>query len=139
MVTTTAWRRRPERIVHARGPGAHGYFEAYDAFTRYTCAAPFAEKGKITPVFVRFSTVAGERGSKDTARDVRGFAVHGKTILALGAGRELLEMAGIGPTMDEAPGILVAEGADAAETASAFIDAIAAHRHPSRESDPPTK
>jgi catalase len=67
--------RIPERIVHARGSGAHGYFEAYDALTKYTRAAPFAEKGKITPVFVRFSTVAGERGSKDTARDVRGFAV----------------------------------------------------------------
>ncbi|UYG08413.1 catalase [Halomonas sp. M4R1S46] len=67
--------RIPERIVHARGSGAHGFFEAYDALTKYTRAAPFAEKGKITPVFVRFSTVAGERGSKDTARDVRGFAV----------------------------------------------------------------
>ncbi len=67
--------RIPERIVHARGSGAHGYFEAYGALTKYTRAAPFAEKGKITPVFVRFSTVAGERGSKDTARDVRGFAV----------------------------------------------------------------
>ncbi|MFO7649337.1 catalase [Halomonas campaniensis] len=67
--------RIPERIVHARGSGAHGYFEAYDALTEYTKAAPFAEKGKVTPVFVRFSTVAGERGSKDTARDVRGFAV----------------------------------------------------------------
>ena len=67
--------RIPERVVHARGSGAHGYFEAYDALTKYTRAAPFAEAGKITPVFVRFSTVAGERGSKDTARDVRGFAV----------------------------------------------------------------
>lgn len=67
--------RIPERIVHARGSGAHGYFKAYDAQTQYTRAAPFAEQGKITPVFVRFSTVAGERGSKDTARDVRGFAV----------------------------------------------------------------
>ncbi|WP_240472288.1 catalase [Thioalkalivibrio versutus] len=67
--------RIPERIVHARGSGAHGYFEAYDGLTQYTRAAPFAEKGKITPVFVRFSTVAGERGSKDTARDARGFAV----------------------------------------------------------------
>ena len=67
--------RIPERIVHARGSGAHGYFEAYDALTTYTRAAPFAEKGKITPVFARFSTVAGERGSKDTARDARGFAV----------------------------------------------------------------
>ncbi|MDR7122984.1 catalase [Rheinheimera soli] len=67
--------RIPERIVHARGSGAHGYFKAYDALGKYTSAAPFAEEGKITPVFVRFSTVAGERGSKDTARDVRGFAV----------------------------------------------------------------
>ncbi len=67
--------RIPERIVHARGSGAHGYFEAYDALTEHTRAAPFAAKGKITPVFARFSTVAGERGSKDTARDARGFAV----------------------------------------------------------------
>ncbi|HKQ22821.1 MAG TPA: catalase [Burkholderiales bacterium] len=67
--------RIPERIVHARGSGAHGFFEAYEALTPYTRAAPFAAAGKITPVFVRFSTVAGEKGSKDTARDVRGFAV----------------------------------------------------------------
>ena len=67
--------RIPERVVHARGSAAHGYFEAYDALSDLTCAAPFAEAGKITPVFVRFSTVAGERGSADTARDVRGFAV----------------------------------------------------------------
>jgi catalase len=67
--------RIPERIVHARGSGAHGYFENYATLAKYTKAAPFAEKGKITPVFARFSTVAGERGSADTARDVRGFAV----------------------------------------------------------------
>ena len=67
--------RIPERIVHARGSGAHGFFQAYEALTEYTRAAPFAQAGKITPVFARFSTVAGERGSKDTARDVRGFAV----------------------------------------------------------------
>ena len=67
--------RIPERIVHARGSAAHGYFESYDALTDLTRAAPFREAGKRTPVFVRFSTVAGERGSKDTARDVRGFAV----------------------------------------------------------------
>ncbi len=53
--------RIPERIVHARGSAAHGYFECYDALTDVTRAAPFAEAGKITPVFVRFSTVAGER------------------------------------------------------------------------------
>ena len=67
--------RIPERIVHARGSAAHGYFESYGALTELTRAAPFQTVGKITPVFVRFSTVAGERGSADTARDVRGFAV----------------------------------------------------------------
>ncbi|HLW04323.1 MAG TPA: catalase [Azoarcus sp.] len=67
--------RIPERVVHARGSAAHGYFECYESLTELTCAAPFSEAGKRTPVFVRFSTVAGERGSKETARDVRGFAV----------------------------------------------------------------
>jgi catalase len=67
--------RIPERIVHARGSAAHGYFEAYEPLTDLTRAAPFTAAGKRTPVFVRFSTVAGERGSADTARDVRGFAV----------------------------------------------------------------
>jgi catalase len=67
--------RIPERIVHARGSGAHGYFECYAPLTKYTRASLFAEKGKRTPVFVRFSTVVGERGSADTVRDVRGFAV----------------------------------------------------------------
>jgi len=67
--------RIPERIVHARGSGAHGYFECYEPLTDLTRASLFAEAGKRTPVFVRFSTVAGERGSADTVRDVRGFAV----------------------------------------------------------------
>ena len=67
--------RIPERIVHARGSAAHGYFECYQPLTEYTRASIFAEAGKQTPVFVRFSTVIGERGSTDTARDVRGFAV----------------------------------------------------------------
>ena len=67
--------RIPERVVHARGSAAHGFFEAYENLTDLTRAAPFANAGKVTPVFVRFSTVAGERGSADTARDVRGFAV----------------------------------------------------------------
>ena len=67
--------RIPERVVHARGSAAHGYFECYQELTPITRAAPFAEAGKRTPVFVRFSTVAGERGSTDLARDVRGFAV----------------------------------------------------------------
>lgn len=67
--------RIPERVVHARGSAAHGYFECYESMTRYTRASLFAETGKRTPVFVRFSTVFGERGSADTARDARGFAV----------------------------------------------------------------
>jgi len=67
--------RIPERIVHARGSGAHGFFECNKAMKSLTRASIFAEAGKRTPVFVRFSTVAGERGSTDTARDVRGFAV----------------------------------------------------------------
>jgi len=67
--------RIPERVVHARGSGAHGYFECFESLAHLTRASIFAEAGKRTPVFVRFSTVAGERGSTDTARDVRGFAV----------------------------------------------------------------
>jgi catalase len=67
--------RIPERIVHARGSAAHGYFECYESLQKYTRASLFAEAGKRTPVFVRFSTVIGERGSADTVRDVRGFAV----------------------------------------------------------------
>jgi catalase len=67
--------RIPERIVHARGSAAHGYFECYKPMTAVTRASLFAEAGKRTPVFARFSTVIGERGSADTPRDVRGFAV----------------------------------------------------------------
>ncbi len=67
--------RIPERVVHARGSAAHGVFESYQDLGDITRAAPFAQAGKRTPVFVRFSTVAGERGSSDTVRDVRGFAV----------------------------------------------------------------
>ena len=67
--------RIPERIVHARGSAAHGIFQCTKALGEFTKASLFAEVGKETPVFVRFSTVLGERGSTDTARDVRGFAV----------------------------------------------------------------
>jgi catalase len=66
--------RIPERVVHARGYGAHGYFENYEPLTDITRADPFSEAGLRTPVFVRFSTVAGNKGSTDLARDVRGFA-----------------------------------------------------------------
>ena len=67
--------RIPERVVHARGVGAHGYFETYDSLADITCADIFQRKGEKTPAFVRFSTVAGNKGSPDLARDVRGFAV----------------------------------------------------------------
>ncbi len=67
--------RIPERVVHARGVGAHGYFECTEELTAVTRAAPFRRKGEKTPAFVRFSTVAGSKGSPDLARDVRGFAV----------------------------------------------------------------
>ena len=67
--------RIPERIVHARGAGAHGYFELTESLEEYTAAKFLTEVGKKTPVFTRFSTVAGFRGSTDLARDVRGFAV----------------------------------------------------------------
>jgi catalase len=67
--------RIPERVVHARGAAAHGYFEVTEAASDLTCASFLGEAGKRTPVFVRFSTVQGPRGSSDTVRDVRGFAV----------------------------------------------------------------
>src|SRR5690606_31035442 len=66
--------RIPERVVHARGSGAHGYFEATADMSEYT-SADFLKKGTVTPLFVRFSTVAGFKGSTDLARDVRGFSV----------------------------------------------------------------
>jgi catalase len=66
--------RIPERVVHARGYGVHGFFENYEPLTDITRADVFSEAGLRTPVFVRFSTVAGNKGSFDLARDVRGFA-----------------------------------------------------------------
>ena len=66
--------RIPERVVHARGSGAHGVFEMSEDLSKYT-TAHFLQKGVKTPVFVRFSTVAGFKGSTDLARDVRGFSV----------------------------------------------------------------
>lgn len=67
--------RIPERVVHARGSGAHGVFQPYKSMSPYTRAAFLQDPAVSTPVFVRFSTVAGSRGSSDLARDVRGFAV----------------------------------------------------------------
>ncbi len=67
--------RIPERVVHARGSAAHGHFQVYESMAQYTKAAFLQDPSVKTPVFVRFSTVAGSRGSSDLARDVRGFAV----------------------------------------------------------------
>lgn len=67
--------RIPERVVHARGYGAHGTFTCTRAIPNVTCAAPLTTEGKETEVFVRFSTVAGSKGSPDLARDIRGFSV----------------------------------------------------------------
>lgn len=67
--------RIPERVVHARGVGAHGYFETYESLQDITHADLFQRAGEKTPAFARFSTVAGNKGSPDLARDVRGFAV----------------------------------------------------------------
>lgn len=67
--------RIPERVVHAKGAGAFGYFEVTDDITKYTAAKVFSTIGKKTPIGVRFSTVGGESGSADTVRDPRGFAL----------------------------------------------------------------
>ncbi len=74
-ITSFDHERIPERIVHARGSGAHGYFELYDSIAEFSKAGIFTDTKRKTPVFVRFSTVAGSKGSPDLARDVRGFAV----------------------------------------------------------------
>ncbi|MBO0867765.1 MAG: catalase [Micromonosporaceae bacterium] len=66
--------RIPERVVHARGSGAYGWFQPYESLRRYTTAHFLTDPARRTPVFVRFSTVQGSRGSADTVRDVRGFA-----------------------------------------------------------------
>ncbi|PNW26918.1 catalase [Formosa algae] len=74
-ITNFDHERIPERIVHARGSGAHGYFELYESIEEYSKAGIFTDVNRKTPVFARFSTVAGSKGSTDLARDVRGFAV----------------------------------------------------------------
>ena len=74
-ITSFDHERIPERVVHARGAGAHGVFELYEPMAEFTSAGFLQDTAVKTPVFVRFSTVAGSRGSLDTARDVRGFAV----------------------------------------------------------------
>ena len=87
--------RIPERIVHARGSGAHGFFQPYKSLSKLTRAAFLQDPKKKTPVFVRFSTVAGGAGSGDTPRDVRGFAVKFYT-----RGRQLR------PRRQQHPGVL---------------------------------
>lgn len=67
--------RIPERVVHAKGSGAHGYFEVTNDVSKYCKAAFLSQVGKRTPVFIRLSTVGGEKGSADTERDPRGFAI----------------------------------------------------------------
>ena len=67
--------RIPERVVHARGYAAHGVFELYESMKEFTKAGFLQEPGTKTPVFTRFSNVVGSKGSADTVRDVRGFAV----------------------------------------------------------------
>jgi catalase len=67
--------RIPERVVHAKGAGAHGYFEVTNDISKYTKAKLFSKIGKRTPTLLRFSTVGGEKGSADTDRDPRGFAI----------------------------------------------------------------
>ena len=67
--------RIPERVVHAKGSGAHGVLEVTDDVTGFTKASFLGKVGKRTPLFLRFSTVAGERGAPDTVRDPRGFAI----------------------------------------------------------------
>lgn len=74
-ITSFDHERIPERVVHARGSAAFGYFECTSDLSKFTSAAFLSEVGKRTPVLTRFSTVAGSRGSMDTARDARGFAV----------------------------------------------------------------
>lgn len=67
--------RVPERVVHAKGAGAFGYFEVTHDITKYTAACVFSEVGKRTPIAVRFSAVTGEMGYADSVRDPRGFAI----------------------------------------------------------------
>lgn len=71
--------RIPERVVHAKGSGAHGFFECTNPIPNLTAASIFSEKGKKCPITVRFSTVGGESGSHDCARDPRGFSVKFRT------------------------------------------------------------
>lgn len=67
--------RIPERVIHARGAAAHGHFKLFESASDVSYAGVLTDTSRTTPVFLRFSTVQGSRGSADTVRDVRGFAV----------------------------------------------------------------
>jgi catalase len=67
--------RIPERVVHARGSGAHGYFKLFKPIPEFSYAGVLNDTTRTTPIFVRFSTVQGSKGSADTVRDARGFAI----------------------------------------------------------------
>lgn len=79
MIFLTLTERIPERVVHAKGGGAHGYFELTDSLSDITYARPYQTVGYQCPVSVRFSTVGGESGTPDTLRDPRGFSFKLKT------------------------------------------------------------
>ena len=111
--------RIPERIVHARGSGAHGFFELTESLAAFTSAKTLTEVGEKTEMFVRFSTVAGGAGSVDIPRDVRGFSaaidvvqnafVHLKAIGHTAEGDALLDRAGVAAD----PGVVnLGEGVD---------------------------
>ena len=74
----------PERRMHAKGSGAFGHFTVTNDITRYSCASLFSSVGKKTELFMRFSTVAGERGAADAERDIRGFAIKFYTVREIG-------------------------------------------------------
>ena len=115
--------RIPERVVHARGFGAHGFFETYESLADITRADLFQRAGERTEVFVRFSTVAGNKGSSDLARDVRGFAV------------EVLHARGqLGSRRQQHPGVLHPGRRSSSPTSStpSSRSPIAASRRPSR-------
>lgn len=140
--------RIPERVVHARGSAAHGVFTAYDALTQYTWAAPFAEADKSmenAPSVLFDALVLPDGAAAVNALAQDGLTLeyikeqfrHCKPILVLGESSVLFERAGIPLGNSNTAGILWAKQDQAGAVASAFIQAIAAHRHTERDSDPP--
>ena len=135
--------RIPERVVHARGAAAHGYFQVYQSLSRYTKAKFLQDPSLRTPVFVRFSTVAGSRGSSDLARDVRGFAVKfytqegnfdlvGNNIPVFFI-QDAVKFPDLIHAVKPEPHNEIPQAASAHDTFWDFIRAIARHRNWSRE------